>query len=48
MATGKPEDDFIHDGVMVTRGGVIESVGPASSIQIPTRAHVIDVHGGMS
>ncbi|EPQ51053.1 hypothetical protein GLOTRDRAFT_118109 [Gloeophyllum trabeum ATCC 11539] len=41
------EADLIEDGVMVTRGGVIESVGPASLLEIPSSAAILDVQGGL-
>lgn len=47
MATGNMEDDLIEEGVLVTRGGVIEFVGPASGdTRIPVHAQTIDAEGG--
>ena len=47
METGDPDSDLIHDGILVTRGGVIESVGTMRSVVVPAGATVIDAHGGM-
>lgn len=47
METGKVERDLIKDGILVTRGGVIDFVGPASDhITVPARAQTIDAQGG--
>ncbi|KAF9441331.1 hypothetical protein P691DRAFT_766420 [Macrolepiota fuliginosa MF-IS2] len=47
MATGNVKGDLIEDGVLVTRGGVIEYAGPASSdVRIPVLAQSIDAQGG--
>lgn len=47
METGRLEDDLIENGVLVTRGGVIEHVGPiVSNFSIPARAQVINAQRG--
>lgn len=40
--TGAPT---IPDGVLVARDGVIESVGPAGSVDIPSGAEIVDLQG---
>lgn len=47
METGRLEDDLIKNGVLITRGGVIEHAGPIlSNFSIPARAQVIDAQRG--
>jgi len=47
METGRLEDDLIKNGVLVTRGGIIEHVGLIySDFSIPVHAQVIDAQGG--
>lgn len=46
MATGNPQNDLIENGVLITRGGVIESVGTASDIRVPVHAQTIDAQRG--
>lgn len=47
METGHLEDDLIKNGVLVTRGGIIEHVGLIySDFSIPVHAQVIDAQGG--
>lgn len=49
MTTGNVKDDLIRNGVLVTRGGVIEYAGPASAdFHVPARAQTIDAQGGRS
>lgn len=40
--------DLIDSGAIVTRGGVITSVGPSRNAVIPHGATVIDAQGGTS
>ncbi|KII89304.1 hypothetical protein PLICRDRAFT_109538 [Plicaturopsis crispa FD-325 SS-3] len=49
METGQLHGDLITDGVLVTRGGVIESIGNLrdGSLNVPVGASVIDAHGGL-
>lgn len=47
MATGDPRKDLIHDGIMISRGGVIETVGSLSDTPIPGGpATAINAQGG--
>ena len=47
METGRLEDDLIENGVLVTRGGVIEHARPiVSNFPIPARAQVINAQRG--
>lgn len=47
METGEIGNDLIENGTLVTRGGVIQYVGPISqAFSIPARAQVIDAQGG--
>lgn len=47
MASGHEDIDLIQDGVLLVRGGVIESVGSVDSFSIPPGATVISANGGM-
>lgn len=42
----RPKSSLIPDGVLISRGGVIESVGDVHSVMIPDGATVIDARGG--
>jgi hypothetical protein len=44
--TGHLETDLISNGVLITKGGVFESVTSAQNAAIPDGATVIDAHGG--
>ncbi|TRM63706.1 hypothetical protein BD626DRAFT_495129 [Schizophyllum amplum] len=47
MATGEGAAADIYDeGVMIIRGGVIESLGPAGAVVIPDGSTVFNAHGG--
>ncbi|KAF8881952.1 hypothetical protein CPB84DRAFT_1851423 [Gymnopilus junonius] len=46
MSTGHEDTDLIRDGVLVVRGGVIESVGSVGSLTVPPGATVISANGG--
>ena len=48
MATGHQDADLIRDGVLVVRGGVIESVSSVDSFTIPSGATLISANGGVS
>ncbi|KZT18244.1 hypothetical protein NEOLEDRAFT_1125603 [Neolentinus lepideus HHB14362 ss-1] len=39
--------DLISNGILVTRGGIIETIGSASLVDVPVRATTIDVEGGL-
>lgn len=43
---GHPNNSLLPDGVLVSRSGVIESVGDVRSVTIPHGATVIDAQGG--
>ena len=46
MASGDSSKDIIRNGVLVTRGGLIEQVGKEGKVNIPNGATVIDAEGG--
>ncbi|KAJ7593490.1 hypothetical protein C8J56DRAFT_931194 [Mycena floridula] len=46
METGDLNQDLIRDAVVVTRGGLIDSVGSLADIVIPEGVAAIDAHGG--
>ncbi|KAJ7593461.1 hypothetical protein C8J56DRAFT_931144 [Mycena floridula] len=46
METGDLNKDLIRDAVVVTRGGLIDSVGSLADIVIPEGVAAIDAHGG--
>jgi imidazolonepropionase-like amidohydrolase len=48
METGNFEDDLMLNAVVVTRGGLIESVGSKSNVQVPKGATIFDAEGGIS
>ncbi|KAH8119769.1 hypothetical protein DFH11DRAFT_6289 [Phellopilus nigrolimitatus] len=46
MVSGALSYDFVRDATLVIRGGIIENVGPASSVAIPHGATVLNADGG--
>jgi imidazolonepropionase-like amidohydrolase len=44
--TGNINTDLIHNGVLITRAGVIDSVGSFGEVIVPDGATVIDAQGG--
>ena len=46
MASGKPEQDLISNGVVIVKNGVIREVGKTEEIDITEGATLIDVQGG--
>lgn len=47
METGRIDSDIIRNGILFTRGGVIQYVGPTSNrFSIPALAQVINAQGG--
>ncbi|KAH7928201.1 hypothetical protein BV22DRAFT_1005502 [Leucogyrophana mollusca] len=46
MNTGNPARDLVQNGVIIVRGGVIESVSSIGEVAIPGGATVIDAEGG--
>ncbi|TFK34840.1 hypothetical protein BDQ12DRAFT_688936 [Crucibulum laeve] len=46
MTSGNPRSDLIPGGVLVSRGGVIDSVGALENFIAPTGATVINAQGG--
>jgi hypothetical protein len=45
--TGHLDTDLIPNGVLITRGGVFESVTGALNVAIPDGATVINAHEGL-
>ena len=46
MESGNPETDLIRNGILATRGGIIEYVGPSLNYILPTGATAINAEGG--
>lgn len=46
MNTGSLHTDFISDGVLVIRGGIIERVGSAREVAVPPGGISINTQGG--
>jgi hypothetical protein len=46
MASGKVDTDLIRDGILVSRGGVVEYVGTIGSYFAPSGATIINARGG--
>lgn len=42
----RPNSSLVPNGILITRGGIIESVGDMDSVTIPNGATVIDAQGG--
>jgi len=48
MHTGNPQADLIPNGVLVVRGGVIDSVGAGENTIFPNGVALINAQGGQS
>ncbi|KAL1742540.1 hypothetical protein HDZ31DRAFT_43021 [Schizophyllum fasciatum] len=47
MASGSgPSEDIVYHASLVTRGGIIEAVGPTAAVVVPEGATVLDAQGG--